>query len=212
MKFNHDFSEDILAASRNMAKRYKSYGPHIVSMENTVLAIFDSMKKYHGMEKRELFLLQIAAILHACGKFISMRRPSESAYGIIMSTEIIGLSHMEREIIANVVLYNGVEFDYSQVRLSQELFRFAKEAASHEELTILMAKMTAILRLANAMDRSHKQKLADSRMSVKDGQLLVTVSYEGDISLEAAAFKEKAGFFKEIFGINPVLKSKRRWS
>lgn len=212
VKFNHDFSEDILAASRNMAKRYKCHGPHTVNMEKYVLAVFDSMKKYHGMGKRERLLLQIAAILHACGKFISIRRPSESAYNIIMSTEIIGLSHMEREIIANVVRYNGVEFDYDRVHLNEDLFRNTKGEISHEDITILMAKLTAILRLANSMDRSHRQKLSDSRMSVKEGQLVVTTSYEGDITLEAVAFEQKADFFEEIFGIRPVLKQKRRLS
>ena len=76
-------------------------------MEKHVLNIFDTMKRYHGMGKRERLLLQIAAILHACGKFIGMKNSGESSYNIIMSTEIIGLSHMEREIIANVVRYNS---------------------------------------------------------------------------------------------------------
>jgi len=212
VKFHHDFSEDILAASRNMAKRYKCHGPHTVCMEKYVLGIFDCMKKYHGMGKRERLLLQIAAILHACGKFISMRKPSESAYSIIMSTEIIGLSHMEREIIANVVRYNGLEFDYNRVQLNEELFRNTKGELSHEDITILIAKLTAILRLANSMDRSHKQKLSDSRMNVKEGKLVVTTSYEGDMTLEALSFNQKADFFEEIFGIRPVLRQKRRLS
>lgn len=210
VKFKHSFSEDILAASRNMAKRYKCHVPHTMDMEKHVLAIFDSMKKYHGMGERERLLLQIAAILHACGKFIGMRNPSESAYNIIMSTEIIGLSHMEREIIANVVRYNGVEFDYNQVHLNEGLFRNTKGELSHDDITILMAKLTAILRLANAMDRSHKQKLSDCRFAVKNGRLVAAASYEGDITLEAVAFEQKADFFEEIFGIRPVLKQKRR--
>ncbi|PJJ29819.1 Ppx/GppA phosphatase family protein [Lacrimispora celerecrescens] len=212
VKFNHDFSEDILAASRNMAKRYKCHGPHTVNMEKYVVDIFDSMKKYHGMGKRERLLLQIAAILHACGKFISMRNPSESAYHIIMSTEIIGLSHMEREIVANAVRYNGVEFDYNRIHLSEEVFRNTKGEFPHKDSIILVGKLTAILRLANSLDRSHKQKLSDIHMSVKNGQLVVTASYEGDITLESMAFRQKADFFEEIFGIRPILKQKRRLS
>uniref|UniRef100_UPI000A78E108 hypothetical protein n=1 Tax=Clostridium sp. NkU-1 TaxID=1095009 RepID=UPI000A78E108 len=212
MKFNHDFSEDILAASRNMAKRYKCHGPHTVSMEKYVLDIFDSMKKYHGMGKRERLLLQIAAILHACGKFISMRNPSESAYHIIMSTEIIGLSHMEREIIANAVRYNGVEFDYNRIRISEEVFRNAKGEFPHKDSLLLVGKLTAILRLANSMDRSHKQKLSDSHMSVKNGQLVVTVSYEATSPWKRWHSARKQIFFEEIFGIRPILKQKRRLS
>ena len=210
VKFRHDFSEDILAASRNMAKRYKCHVPHIAVMERYVLDIFDGMKKYHGMGKRERLLLQIASILHACGKFITMRKPSESAYHIIMSTEIIGLSHIEREIIANVVRYNGVEFDYSRMSLNEESFRNTKGVLAKADITILIAKLTAILRLSNSMDRSHRQKLSDCRMNVKNGQLLVTTSYEGDITLESIAFEQKADFFEEIFGIRPVLRQKRR--
>ena len=37
----------------------------------------------------------------------------ECSYAIIMATEIIGLSHREREIVANIVRYNHLEFDYS---------------------------------------------------------------------------------------------------
>ena len=211
-RFRHDFTEDIVAASRNMAKRYKCHGPHIGFIEKQVLQIFDSMKKYHGMGARERLLLRIASILHACGRFIGMKSPAQSAYNIIMSTEIIGLSHMEREIIANVVLYNGEEFNYNQVILSDDMFRDGKGQMTYSDLTILIAKLTAILRLANAMDRSHKQKLADCRVAVRNGQLVVNTSYGGDITLESAAFENKADFFEEIFGIRPVLKQKRRLS
>ena len=94
----------------------------------------------------------------------------------------------------------------------QDLFRDTKGELTHNDVTILIAKLTAILRLANAMDRSHKQKLHDCRLSVKEGQLLVTTTYGGDITLEAVAFAQKADFFEEIFGIRPVLKQKRRLS
>lgn len=211
-KFNHDFAEDILAASRNMAKRYKCHASHTSIMEKYVLNIFDSIKRYHGMGNRERLLLRIAAILHACGKFIGMKNPSECAYNIIMSTEIIGLSHLEREMIANVVQYNGKEFDYNHVRLNDDILRDIKGDISHDDVTILIAKLTAILRLANSMDRSHKQKLSDCKMSVKNGRLNVTAYYDGDISLEAAAFEQKADFFEEIFGIRPILKHRRRIS
>ena len=164
------------------------------------------------MGARERLLLRIASILHACGKFIGMKSPAQSAYNIIMSTEIIGLSHMEREIIANVVLYNGEEFNYNQVILSDDMFRDGKGQMTYSDLTILIAKLTAILRLANAMDSSHKQKLADCRVAVRNGQLVVNTSYGGDITLESAAFENKADFFEEIFGIRPVLKQKRRLS
>ena len=58
---------------------------------NLCLDIFDSMKKVHGMGSRERLLLQISALLHDCGKYISMGNVAECSYQIIMSTDIIGL-------------------------------------------------------------------------------------------------------------------------
>ena len=75
---------------------------------------------------------------------------------------------------------------------------------------MLVAKLVAILRLANSMDRSHKQKLAGAKITVRDGELVISSSYEGDMTLERAAFEQKLDFFEEIYGIRPVLKQKRR--
>jgi len=47
-------------------------------------------------------------------------------------------------------------------------------------------------------------------MAVREGQLVITTGYKGDLALESASFEQKAAFFEEIFGIRPVLKQKRR--
>ena len=210
VKFSHNFENDILAASRNMAKRYKCHTSHNQVLEQYALGIFDSMKKYHGLGSRERLLLQIAVLLHACGKFISIRNSNECSYNIIMSTEIIGLSHLEREIIANVVRYNIRDFDYDKVQLETQLLQENVPGYSRSSITILIAKLTAILRLANSMDRSHRAKLADCRMAVRDNELVITTGYTGDMALETSSFDQKADFFEEIFGVRPVLKQKRR--
>ena len=80
---------------------------------------------------------------------------------------------------------------------------------SRRELTILIAKLTAILRLANSMDRGHKQKLSDFKVAVREGSLVVTTGYTDSIVLERFSFEQKADFFEEIFGIRPVLRQKR---
>lgn len=202
LRLKHNFDNDIITASRNMAKRYRCQSSHAEAVEKYALEIFDVMKKYHGMGARERLLLQIAVILHACGKFISVKNSNECAYNIIMSTEIIGISHPERVMIADIVRYNIRDFDYNMVREETGM-------AENRDATILTAKLTAILRLANSMDRGHRQKLKNCRITVKNGKLIVSTEYPGDITLEAMSFEQKAEFFEEIFGIRPVLKQKR---
>lgn len=76
------------------------------------------------------------------------------------------------------------------------------------ESYIKIAKMTAILRLANAMDRSHYQKVKGIKMVLKDRQLQMVVDSNQDISLELGLLKDKVAFFEEVFGIGLVLRRK----
>ena len=201
IRSGHNFENDILVASRNIAKRYSSGKNHILGTTNIALSIFDSTKKVHGMGARERLLLQIAVQLHDCGKYISMGDVAECSYRIIMATEIIGLSTEERQIIANVVRYNTTEFDY-----------YGSLAGDHvvdRSKYLLIAKLTAILRLANAMDRSHYQKVEGIKAVMKERELQVSIAASRDVTLELGLLKDKVAFFEEVFGIRLVLRRKK---
>lgn len=202
IRSSHSFDEDIIAAARGIAKRYKSNMPHIRNLEEITLQIFDKMKKIHGLGQRERLLLQVSVILHNCGKYISLADVAECAYNIIMATEIIGLSHAERKIIANVVRFNTLEFGYYD-----EL-----EASSHvsREEYLVIAKLTAILRVANALDRSHKQKCRDFTVTLRDDTLVIGVTTQEDLTLEKGTLEEKVAFFEEVFNVHPVIKQKKK--
>lgn len=201
LKKGHDFEEDIIASARNMAKRYMCSKTHSKALEDISLEIYDKTKKLHGLDARKRLLLQIAAILHSCGKYISFSNVAECSYSIIMSTEIIGLSEREREIIANIVRYNTQEFHYYET--------VEREAGITKEDYLTVAKLTAILRVANALDRSHRQKFKDVRITLKENELVMAVDTSEDISLEKGLFSDKADFFQEVFSVRPVIKKKK---
>lgn len=202
IKSAHNFENDIIVASKNIAKRYSTGKNHINGTTEIALAIFDSIKKVHGMGARERLLLQIAVLLHDCGKYISMGDVSECSYRIIMETEIIGLSTRERNIIANVVRYNTKEFRHYGT--------YEGSTTADRDNYLLIAKLTAILRIANAMDRSHYQKVTDIRTVLKERELSVIVDSPRDLSLELGLLRDKVEFFEEVFGIHLVLRRKRR--
>lgn len=201
LKSAHDFENDIIVAARNMGKRYQSDKNHVGVMTTLALSIFDKTKSLHGMQKRERLLLQIAIILHDCGKYISMAHSAECSYNIIMATEIIGLSHAEREMVANIVRFNSAEL------ISFE--KFACSSALSKDQYNIVCKLAAILRISNAMDRSHKQKIREIRVSLKETKMIMTVDTLEDITLEQGLLGEKSELFEEIFGICPVLRRKK---
>ena len=125
----------------------------------------------------------------------------ECSYSIVMATEIIGLSHREREIVANVVKYNHQEFDYYE--------ELGTTTTLDPQSYLTIAKLTAILRVANGLDRSHKQKFKDFKTILKEDQLIITVNTAEDITLERGLFAAKASFFEEVFSVHPVIKQKK---
>lgn len=199
VKSSHDFDADIISAAKNLSRHFDSYSPHIEALTGMSTKIFDTMKKIHGMGPRERLLLEVAVILHDCGKYISLANSSKCAYEIIMASEIIGLTHNERQIVAMTVLYNILPLDdYEEVsdRLNRE-----------DYLTV--AKLSAILRVANALDQSHRQKFKDIGISLKGHNLVITVEALEDISLEQALFDAKTTYFENVFSMKPILKEKR---
>lgn len=199
LKPEHNFEEDILSAAKALAERYQSFSKHTEALLETSLAIFDAMKNVHGLTKRSRLLLQAAVILHDCGKYVSLVNQADCSYQIIMASEIIGMTHLEREIVACAVKYN------------------ANPLASYEELAdkmnqdsyMAVAKLAAILKIANALDRSHKQKFKNVKATLKDRQLLITVEAKESLVLERGLFSVYADAFERIFSVKPCIREKR---
>lgn len=198
----HNFEQDIIACAQNISKRYMGSKKRGETLERITMAIFDSMKKVHGLGSRERLLLRIAALLHDCGKYISFSMLATSSYNIVMATEIIGLSHTEREIVANIVKYNHLDFDYYG--------ELSKSTTLDRKSYLIIAKLTAILRLANALDKSHKQKFKDIKASLRENTLVIVVDNQADITLEKGLFQEKAQFFEEVYSVRPIIKQRER--
>ncbi len=198
LKNPHNFENDILAAGKNIAKRYMCNTKHAEVVENFAMILFDGLKGVHDMGKRERLLLRLAAQLHSCGKYISMSYSAECTYNIIASTEIIGLSHTEREIVANVAKYNTMEFpDYKEL---------AANLQSADYLTV--AKLTAILRIANEMDKGHRQKFKSVKTVLKKDVLTVTINSAQNMTLEIGMMDDKRKFFENVFGVKLLIKQK----
>jgi len=202
IKNRHDFEEDVIACAHEVARRYKSNEDRCQLLERIAVKLFDETKKIHGLTKRDKLLLRIAAILSDCGKYMSLEDAAECSYVIIMATEMIGLSHAEREIVANIVKFNKAHFEYYE--------EIAKTSLMDEETYLTMSKLTALFRLADGICRSYKVKVKDIRVNIKDSELIINADCDESMILERGFFSRKARFFEEAFCIKPVLVHKKK--
>jgi exopolyphosphatase / guanosine-5'-triphosphate,3'-diphosphate pyrophosphatase len=195
-KWLDTIDDQIVSFAHALGRKYQFDPKHAGSVEDTALLLFDRLTKVHGLGKRERFMLKIAAILHDIGKFVSLRRHYFYSYRLIVSSDIIGISEEEKVLIANIAYYHSRGTPTSSdVNL----------AGLKPEQKMTLAKLAAIIRLADAIDRSHLQKATIRDIILTGEELVITVTAKQDISLEEWTFIDKAEFFANVFGIKAIL-------
>ena len=195
-----NFNKNIIIQGRVLAKSFKCQDLHIELVEKFSLLIFDKLKKLHGLTQRERTLLQMSAILHDIGKFINIKKHYMYSYSMIRGLDIIDLDTRETRILATICLY------HSDLEPSMEDERFNRLEAKDR---LIVSKASAILSIADSLDRSAKQKFQDIEVSFSDHKLMIAVRTDENIELEQWAFAKKSEFFEEVFGVKAILKKKK---
>ena len=198
----HDFENDIISAADVLSKRYNGNKERNQLVEQVALNVFDATKKLHHLGKRDRLLLRIAAILGDCGRYMSLEAAAECGYQIIMANEMIGLSHMEREIVGNVVRFNKVPFEYYD--------EITNNHKIDKESYLRIAKLSALFRIADGLCRSHKVKINGVKVTLKEDELLLSVDSDESIGLEKGFFFRKSSLFEEMFAVKCNIKYKKK--
>ncbi|MBN1891183.1 MAG: hypothetical protein JW780_00210 [Clostridiales bacterium] len=191
---------DVISAARHIAKRYRCDKKHIENVEKNALMIFDSGKRFHGMSDRERLLLQISTILHEVGKYIHVSNHSSRSYHIINTMELIGLSETERENVACVARF------YTKSDLFADRYY---QYLSPDRRTVV-SKLTAMMRIADAMDASHRQKIRNTKITIVERTLDIACDSSLDLTFEQWAFDHNTDLFSQVFGIQPILRRRRQ--
>ncbi|MDT8717223.1 HD domain-containing protein [Clostridium sp. 19966] len=188
---------DIISSVWHIGEKYKIDENHASYVEKIALHIFDETNKLHKLGHRERLYLQIASILHDVGAFINTTNHAEHSYNIIKTTDIIGFSDNELNIIANIARYHGDEDIRPE---ADENYYMLSEA---DRMTV--SKLTAILKLSEALDVSHLQKIEALKVTVNSEAIYFNVEANEDILLEEWNFNNNAYFFEEVMGIKPII-------
>jgi exopolyphosphatase/guanosine-5'-triphosphate,3'-diphosphate pyrophosphatase len=188
--------EDILSSARHIAKRFKYDKEHSKEIEKFALEIFEAVKNAHELGNREKLLLQLACILHDTGKFLSYENHYKYSADIILALDLVGISEKDLNIVSACAKY------HSHVTPGENSYLFDK---MKEEDKIVCAKLIAIIRIADALDRSHKGKFENIEVNYTKKEFTITGYSSDDTTLEEWVFTKKATFFAEVFGVMPEL-------
>jgi exopolyphosphatase/guanosine-5'-triphosphate,3'-diphosphate pyrophosphatase len=74
---------------------------------------------------------------------------------------------------------------------------------------VIVSKLASILKIADAIDASHKEKGRKIECKIKDNEFLISCYASEDMSFEKWAFENRSIMFEDVMGIKPVLKIRR---
>jgi exopolyphosphatase/guanosine-5'-triphosphate,3'-diphosphate pyrophosphatase len=173
-----------------LGERCGYWSEHAQQVARLALSIFDQTRSVHGLGDREREWLEYAALLHDVGVHISYDRHHRHSYYLIKNGDLRGFDPREIEVIALVARYH----------------RQATPKKSHEGYGDLNSTqrgtvrvLSAIVRLAEGLDRSHAQALAGIDLFPRGDDYLARLRANGDAELELwAAHRHVAPLEREL--------------
>ncbi len=185
-------TNQLIAVAQNLCGKYKLDLNHCRHVAELSESLFVQLKETLGLKKQDLIYLTLAAYLHDIGMFVNNRTHHKHSEYVISSLNLFRLTDEEMNIIACIARYHRKGTPSNAHLLYNTL---------SSECQILVQKLSALLRIANALDRSHKQKIKKIEVSLNSkGDVNIIAHAAGNLLLERAFFKDKKELFEEITG------------
>jgi exopolyphosphatase/guanosine-5'-triphosphate,3'-diphosphate pyrophosphatase len=176
-----------------LGRRYRYDEAHARHVADLSASLFDQLTEHHLLDARAKHLLVVAAVLHDIGTFVSYKRHHKHSLYLISEAEIGGFSPLEMQLVANVARYHRKSLPSPQ----HESF-----AALGDRDRELVSKLAAILRIADALDREHEQKVGAVRIDVRNREAVLSLEGHDDLLLTRWALRRKTTLFNRVFGLN----------
>ena len=183
--------EELLTLTYQLAARFRYDEAHVRYVHGVALRLFDALAKPYGLAPRQRFLLSVAAILHDIGKFVRLNHHAEQSFEIIRHVDLPGLSDTERLIVAYIArLHSGSSVPGPEAIEGLDLM---------QRRSVL--QLAALLRLADGLDSSHRQKLGELEVRLGDTELTIHIRTDQDATLETAVSRGKGQLLMSLYGL-----------
>jgi exopolyphosphatase/guanosine-5'-triphosphate,3'-diphosphate pyrophosphatase len=154
-----------------------AHGRHVARLARR---IFDQTARLHHLDDSARELLEHAALVHDAGMHINDRGYQHHTGYIVRNASLRGFSEEEIGVIADVASHHR------------------KKPPSLDEPDVV-TRLTAILRIAEALDRSHRQCVDDARITHGFAQINVDCALRSDATAELELARKRARYFSKLF-------------
>jgi exopolyphosphatase/guanosine-5'-triphosphate,3'-diphosphate pyrophosphatase len=174
-----------------LAERCNYWPDHAQQVARLALALFDQTRAIHALTDKEREWLEFGALLHDIGVHISYEKHHKHSYYLIKNGDLRGFEPQEIDVLALLTRYH----------------RQATPKRKHGEFSALpkparraVKVLSAILRLAESLDRSHSQVITGIDLHDRGDDALLQVRTSGEAELESWAATRHAAPFEKLIG------------
>ena len=174
-----------------LAERCNWEADHSKRVARLAIALFDGTTTIHELGEREREWLEYASLLHDIGHHISYERHHRHSYYLVKNGDLRGFEPDEIEVMALITRYH---------RRGLPMKDDAGYAALPKRLRRAVRVLSACLRLAESLDRSHTGVVHGVKVRERLGTLRIEVSSAGDAELEIWAARRQQRALERALG------------
>ncbi len=196
-RWTAEFRNQIIRSAISLGRKFDFDESHARQVDLLARKLFAELADLHQLDSRYEVLLSVASLLHEVGMFVNVRSNHKHAMYLIRNSEIFGLSRQDLLLVSLLARYH----------------RRAYPQPGHEgyamlgrDQRVVVSKLSAILRLAIALDESRLGRVKEVRCLRERERLVIRVPGVDDVSLEQLSMRQNAGLFEEIFGVTVLLR------
>ena len=164
---------------------------HAGQVARLALRIFDQTLPMHRLRAGDREALEFAALLHEIGLHVAYPGYHKHTYYLIRHGGLKGFTGDQVAVIANIARYHRKAPPSAEHENFRELSSSQKQAVQ---------KLSAILRIADALDRGRQQAVRDVGVDLNGKRVTFRVRPRLDAELELATAESRARYFSRVFG------------
>ena len=195
--WSDDFARQVTRSAIDLGRKYgfdESHARHVAGLSRK---LFLQLEEHHQLEPRFGMLLHTAALLHEIGRFVSDLSLHKHSMYLIQQSELFGLTRNDMLLVALVARYH---------RAASPKPSHVGYAKLDRDQRIAVTKLSALLRVAIALDSSRSGRVSEFECDNSNGKLVIAVPGVKDLSIEQLTLNQNGMLFEQIFGRSVLLR------
>jgi exopolyphosphatase/guanosine-5'-triphosphate,3'-diphosphate pyrophosphatase len=186
-------ARQLLVGTRSFARRLEYDQRHAEHVRELSILLFDQLQPIHHLPAQARVLLEAGALLHDVGHMVSHRGHHKHGEYLTLNGDIPGLEGRDRAVVAALVRYHN--------RKSAPAGHHAAYSSLNNNDKRIARRLAAIMRIAEALDHSHRQRATNLRASFQRGAVGLQVTARGDAAEDLRDANRSAALFEKEFHV-----------